>query len=85
MAEASQVQAGKNLTHRADPASDTGDFSDKFVGNMRVDYVLPSASLKVVGCGVFWPQAGQAGHELIDFTDHRMVWVDIEVTVIAAD
>ena len=78
-AEASKAQAGKNLEHESNPASDTGDFNDKFVGNMRVDYVIPSATLNVLGCGVFWPKKGQAGHELIDVSDHRMVWVDVKL------
>ncbi len=77
--EASNTQGGKNLEHKGDPAVDTGDFNDKYVGNMRVDYVLPSASLKVTGCGVFWPVQGQLGHEWIDVSDHRLVWVDIEL------
>jgi hypothetical protein len=75
--EASHLQGGLNLEHTANPATDTGDFNDKYVGNMRVDYVLPSGGLKVVGCGVFWPAEDQAGHQLIDFSDHRLVWVDV--------
>jgi len=77
--EASSVQGGKNLEHKGNPASDTGDFNDKYVGNMRVDYVLPSATLEVVGCGVFWPAQGQSGRQWIDVSDHRLVWVDIEI------
>jgi len=46
---------------------------------MRIDYVLPSATLKVVSCGVFWPGNDQPGQELIDVSDHRLVWVDIEL------
>ena len=75
--EASETQGGKNLEHKGNPAADTGDFNDEYVGNMRVDYVLPSATLKVVGCGVYWPGEGEAGHEWIDVSDHRLVWVDI--------
>lgn len=76
--EASRIQAGVNLEHRGHPATDTGDFNDEYAGNMRVDYVLPSANLKVVGCSVFWPTADQSGHELIDVSDHRLVWLDIQ-------
>jgi len=41
--------------------------------------VLPSATLKVVGCGVFWPAEGEKGHELTDVSDHHLVWLDIEL------
>lgn len=77
--EASREQGGKNLEHQGDPASDTGDFNDKYTGNMRIDYVLPSATLKVVGCGVFWPASDQPGHDLTDVSDHHLVWLDIEL------
>jgi len=77
--QASKLQAGKNLEHKGDPAADSGDFNDQYVGNMRLDYVLPSATLQVVGCGVFWPTEGQPGHELINASDHRLVWIDIAI------
>ncbi len=77
--EASSTQGGKNLEHKGNPATDTGDFNNEHVGNMRLDYVLPSATLKVTGCGVFWPAEGESGHELVDASDHRLVWVDIEM------
>lgn len=35
---------------------DTADWDDPVPGNMRVDYVLPSADLSVVGAGVYWPE-----------------------------
>jgi len=77
--QASLAQGGKNREHQGNPASDTGDFNDKYTGNMRIDYVLPSATLKVIGCGVFWPGKDQPGHDLIDVSDHRLVWVDVEI------
>ena len=77
--KAAVTQAGKNLQQHGDPAADTGDFIDKYTGNMRIDYVLPSATLKVTDCGVFWPLEGQAGHELIDVSDHHLVWLDIDL------
>ena len=76
--EASREQGGKNLEQRGNPASDTGDFNDKYTGNMRIDYVLPSATLDVAGCGVFWPASNQDGHELTDVSDHHLVWLDVE-------
>jgi hypothetical protein len=78
-AEAAQVQGGKNQAHGGNPAADTGDFDDEHVGNMRLDYVLPSANLAVAGCGVFWPAEDEPGHDLVDTSDHRLVWVDIEL------
>jgi len=77
--EASALQGGKNIEQKGNPAADTADFNDQYVGNMRVDYVLPSATLEVVSCGVFWPAQGQQGQEWIDVSDHRLVWVDIEL------
>jgi Endonuclease/Exonuclease/phosphatase family len=44
-----------NLRHRGDPSHDTADFNDAAPGNLRVDYVLPSANLQVLGAGIFWP------------------------------
>jgi len=76
--EASKIQAGKNLEQKGNPAADTGDFNDKYTGNMRIDYVLPSATLKVAGCGVFWPAQDEPGHDLSDVSDHHLVWLDIE-------
>lgn len=77
--EASQTQGGKNLEQKGNPATDTGDFNDKFTGNMRVDYILPSANLKVIDCGVLWPTQDQPGHELITVSDHRLVWLDVVI------
>ena len=77
--EASETQGGKNLEQLGDPASDTGDFNDKYTGNMRIDYVLPSATLNVIGCGVFWPASDQPGHDLTDVSDHHLVWLDLKL------
>jgi len=77
--EASEIQGGINLEHKGNPAFDTGDFNDKYTGNMRIDYVLPSANLNVAGCGVYWPGSDEPGHELIDVSDHHLVWLDIEI------
>jgi hypothetical protein len=74
---ASLTQGGKNLEQKGDPAADTGDFNDKYAGNMRIDYVLPSANLEVIACGVFWPTQDQPGHDFIKVSDHRLVWVDV--------
>jgi len=75
--QASQQQAGLNVSHKGNPALDTSDFNDEFTGNLRLDYLLPSLDLNVVGCGVFWPVTGEPGSEAIYVSDHRMVWLDI--------
>ena len=33
----------------------------------------------VTGCGVFWPARGEAGHEWVEVSDHRLVWLDISL------
>ena len=54
---AAAPQDGANAGHRGPPATDTADWRDDPAGpgNLRVDYVLPSAGLTVTGAGVFWP------------------------------
>lgn len=76
-AAASVKQGGKNLDHKGDPAMDTGDFNDEYTGNMRIDYVLPSVTLNIAGCGVFWPAEGEPGYDMADVSDHHLVWLDI--------
>ncbi|WP_338048454.1 endonuclease/exonuclease/phosphatase family protein [Photobacterium aquae] len=59
------------------------------IAGLRLDYVLPSASLNVVGSGVFWPDrkdplrmliTDERGRERAQAgSDHRLVWVDIAV------
>ncbi|MBK8015470.1 MAG: endonuclease/exonuclease/phosphatase family protein [Betaproteobacteria bacterium] len=44
-----------NSTHLQDPMFDTADFNDASPGNLRADYVLPSANLTMTEAGVFWP------------------------------
>lgn len=77
-AEASRKSGQANQAHRGDPAADTGDFNDRSVGNLRLDYVLPSKDLRVVGSGVFWPAEQDANADLASASDHHLVWVDIE-------
>lgn len=89
--EAARLQGGVNRRQRGDPALDTSDWpdgtgpDDKGVGktgpgNLRVDYVLPSRDLKVLGAGVFWPAAGQPLHALVQAASrHRLVWVDVRL------
>ena len=73
----SQEQGKMNLKHKGDPLCDTGDFNDARVGNMRIDYALPSKSLKVVNSGVFWPKPSEKGAQEVQASDHRLVWIDV--------
>jgi hypothetical protein len=79
--EATEVSQGANLKHQGNPAHDTGDFNDKNPGNLRIDFVLPSANLKVLASGVYWPAKSQSpeSNALAGASDHRLVWVDIEI------
>jgi len=80
---ASARQGGPNKLHLSDPAFDTVDWDEaRTPGNMRVDYVLPSANLDISGAGVFWPAPDEDGFELVGLdgsvgAHHRLVWVDI--------
>ena len=76
-AAAAAAQGGANAGHRGDPRFDTADFDDEVPGNLRVDYVLPSAGLEIVAAGVFWPVGAEPGAALVDASDHRLVWVDV--------
>ncbi|MCG8418928.1 MAG: endonuclease/exonuclease/phosphatase family protein [Proteobacteria bacterium] len=73
-----------NLAHQGNPARDTSDFSDDPAppfpgpGNLRVDYVLPSIDIDLVQSAVFWPGQGEPGFDLIDASDHRLIWVDLK-------
>ncbi|ASR45126.1 endonuclease [Xanthomonas citri pv. mangiferaeindicae] len=74
--EAAARDGGANLEHRGAAAHDTGSFGPR-VGNLRLDYVLPSVGHVPLASGVFWP-AGAAPHaEIVDGSDHRLVWVDV--------
>jgi hypothetical protein len=83
--EAAIRQGRANAAHRGPAAEDTADFSDggaNSPGNLRVDYVLPSADLEVCASGVFWPASDDPAFALVNddaeaSSDHRLVWVDI--------
>ena len=55
------------------------------IWRMRADYVLPSkCGIIPYQAGVFWPSPGQVDSELFAdeqaVSDHRLVWMDIELT-----
>lgn len=78
-AAAAAAQGGANRDQRGPAALDTADWRDEGgPGNLRVDYVLPSAGLEVGGAGVFWPEPGAPLAEVVaQGPPHRLVWVDL--------
>jgi len=82
--EQAKLQGGANARHRGDPAHDTCDPADApGPGNLHIDYVLPSANMKVAKSGVFWPESTDPLFKLVSVhpfpsSDHRLVWVDLE-------
>ncbi|MFK7745838.1 MAG: endonuclease/exonuclease/phosphatase family protein [Roseobacter sp.] len=68
-------QSDGSLAITGDPF-DTADWDDPVPGNMRVDYVLPSADLQIVEQGVHWP-TGPQGEIAARASRHRIVWIDI--------
>lgn len=82
--EQAALQGGANATHRSDPRFDTADFADGAPGNLRADYVLPSRNLDIVDAGVFWPLSTDPLFRLVGTfpfptSDHRPVWIDVDV------
>ncbi len=75
---AALADGGANLGQRGPHAEDTGKFGAR-VGNLRLDYVLPSTGLRVLDSGVFWPRPGETGADWLDGTDHHLVWLDLEL------
>lgn len=71
---------GANDAHLGPADQDTADWrDDPGPGNLRVDYVLPDARLSVSGAGVFWPIPDAPLHEEAMTSDHRLVWVDVDL------
>lgn len=75
--------AAGDTAQMGDPAIDTADWPKALPddpGNLRVDYVLPSASLTITASGVFWPVAGEPGAEAAaTASPHKLVWVELEL------
>ena len=70
----------KRAGQGGDPSLDTMDFGAKSkAGGLRLDYVLPSADLRVTGAGVLWPApADPLAATVAKASRHRLVWVDID-------
>lgn len=70
---------GGGTGHRGDPALDTAAWPDPEPGPLRVDYVLPAATLRVVDAGVDWPAAGDPRRATVEAAGSgRLVWVDLD-------
>lgn len=81
--EQAALQGGANDAHTGDPAHDTADFFDGpgGPGNLRVDYVLPHRSIRILDSAVFWPTTDDPLFDLVGVfpfpsSDHRLVWID---------
>jgi len=82
---AAKTQRGANEHHKTAAKFDTVDWRDGAgqPGNMRVDYVVASNTLKVLKSGVFWPAPDEDGSKLVGSdrrigSHHRLVWIDIK-------
>lgn len=64
--------------HKGDPALDTAVYPDG-PGGLRVDYVLPSADLRVTGAGLLSAADGPLAGALARASRHLPVWVDIDL------
>ena len=84
------ADGGNNVNQKGNPAFDTADFGDTGTnpGNLRVDYVLPSADLPINDAAVFWPLTTDPLYRLVGdrqtadntpTSDHSLVWADIAV------
>jgi endonuclease/exonuclease/phosphatase family metal-dependent hydrolase len=62
----------------------TADWPEPVPGDLRVDYILPAAGLRVLGTGVLWPEDEASLPPLsvvAAASDHRLVWVDLALGV----
>jgi endonuclease/exonuclease/phosphatase family metal-dependent hydrolase len=75
-ADAARAYAAAGLVRRGAPGHVTGDFGPR-TGALRLDYVLPSTGLAVVGSGVFWPRTDDPAAALNAASDHHLAWVDL--------
>lgn len=72
------------VPRRPDGGTQTTDWPEPAPGDLRVDYILPAAGLRVLGAGVLWPgdEAGVPPLSVVAAaSDHRLVWVDLALGV----
>jgi hypothetical protein len=68
--------ARTDADHTGNPRLDTAFFAQ--TGGLRVDYILPSAGLRVTGAGVLWPDDTEPiAQTLAAASRHRPVWVEL--------
>ncbi len=72
--------AERGLPRDGDVGTHTGDFGPKG-GTLRLDYVLPSANLRVRHGGVFWPGESDPDAAIAGASDHHLVWLDLVAPV----
>ncbi|WP_375512314.1 phytase [uncultured Nostoc sp.] len=82
-AQQADLQGGANASQKGNPSFDTADFADTTPGNLRTDYVLPSANLTIANSGVFWPLNTDSTFPLVGTfpfpsSDHRLVFKDVQ-------
>ncbi|MEY3003029.1 MAG: hypothetical protein RLZZ491_205 [Pseudomonadota bacterium] len=71
------------VPRRPGGGTETADWPDPTPGELRVDYILPAAGLRVLGAGVLWPEDDTGPLPLsvaAAASDHRLVWVDLDLT-----
>ncbi|KIC40326.1 endonuclease [Ruegeria sp. ANG-R] len=59
-----------------DPAGSASTVRWKGVGEMRVDYILPSADWRVRDAGIYWPDPPDR-ERAATASRHRLVWVEL--------
>ncbi|MFZ4434744.1 MAG: endonuclease/exonuclease/phosphatase family protein [Microthrixaceae bacterium] len=83
--ESAALAPEANGAHAGPAAMDT--IAIDSIGNLRLDYALPSADLQVLGQGVYWPTHDDPRFEAVGdkspfpVSDHRLVWVDVVVPI----
>ncbi|WP_306121150.1 endonuclease/exonuclease/phosphatase family protein [Roseovarius sp. MMSF_3359] len=66
--------------HRGDPRLDTVEWPAPGPGALRIDYILPSADLRVAEAGIYWPEEGSEAAEIMRAASrHRLIWVDLQL------
>lgn len=79
--DAAVAQGGANARHQGDPGLDTADWPDApGPGNLRVDYILPSADIPVRAARVLWPLPEDAlAGAAAAASRHRPVIIDLDL------